>query len=275
MNGEQLIESFEKGFEEFSKYQWNDNELMLKRAHAKHEVYADFMKQFHQIYTNQIIFDLETFVIQIQNDIDKELAFYFEPKTIEEKIYRRIEGLTPKYLKNPYNSYANLGTIHSAFFETKNYKKLSWGFWTKHQEKFIRWSASNGTITEIEEIIEEEIATLNQLFAILIENNLLNDQLQKVKSENILTNSSRNQLSRNQVILLLDAIGFIPLIEDNPLTVQAEIISKLTGYNDKNIKSSLENLGKKEKSLSKQHQRDKIKVDETIEETGLDLPRFK
>jgi len=275
MNGEQLIEYFEKGFEEFSKYQWNDNELMLKRAAAKHEVYVAFMKQFHHIYTNTVIFDLESFVLQTLIEIDRELSFYFEPKMIEDKIFRRIEGLAPKYLNNSFYFLNILDDFDKSFFNPENYKTLGWMLFTAHQEEFIEWFASNGTRIEIEEILEKEISSLNQLMGILIENNLLKDKLQKARSENFQTKSSPSQLSRNQVILLLDEIGFIPFIEENSLTVQAEIISKITGFNNKNIKSSLENLGKKEKSLTKQHQRDKIKVDETIKETGLDLPRFK
>lgn len=60
---------------------------------------------------------------------------------------------------------------------------------------------------------------------------------------------SKNQLTANQIILLLQELGFFihPKIEDIPKVKQAEIISLITGLNEKNIKTRIEKL---EKSLS-------------------------
>lgn len=273
MNEEQLIESFEEGFKKFSKHQWDDKKLILKRAPAKHDVYVAFMKHFYSIYTNEIIYDFESLVIPIQNDIDKELSFYSERKKIEEIINLKIEGLAKKYLNNHYNFYANTLNIMHAFFEPENYKQLSWNLFSKYQEKLIKWYDLNGSISEIEEILEEEIATLNQLFAVLIENNLLNDRLQKLKSDYLPESISEKRLSINQTVLLLDKLKFIQKIEHNTLTIQARLISKICGYHEKNIKNSLERLGKKQSVWSNQYKKDVKIVNNTISELELILDK--
>lgn len=273
MNEEHLIEVFNEGFENFKNFKWDDEKLILKRAPAKHDVYVAFMKHFYTIYTNEIIFDFESLVIQTQNDIDKELSFYSERKKIEEIINLKIEGIAKNYLNNPYNFYANTSNIMHAFFEPENYKQLSFNLFSKYQEKFVKWFDSNGSITEIEEILDDDIATLNQLFAVLIENNLLNDRLQKLKSYYLPESISEKRLSINQTVLLLDKLKFIQKIEHNTLTIQARLISKICGYHEKNIKNSLERLGAKQSVWSNQYKKDVKIVNNTISELELILDK--
>ena len=89
MNEQQQIEDFEKGYRKWLEYVWNDEKLILKKANARHEVYEEFMKEFFRIYTNDILAGLDSYVFQIQNNIDQELSFHFEKKGMEEIINRR------------------------------------------------------------------------------------------------------------------------------------------------------------------------------------------
>lgn len=273
MNEEHLIEVFNEGFENFKNFKWDDEKLILKKAPAKHEVYASFMREFYQIYINEIIANLEDMVIQVDHSINSELSFHFDKKSIEEIISRRVSSSAKEYLNNPYHSYANPENIHEAFFEPKKYKELSWSLWQKHQEEILEWHKSKETNFDTEKILEEDFVKINQLITILIENNLLNDKLEKLKSENIPKSTSQKRLSINQTILLLDELKFIQKIEHNTLTVQARLISKICGYHEKNIKNSLERLGEKQSVWSNQYKKDVKIVNNTISELELILDK--
>lgn len=78
---------------------------------------------------------------------------------------------------------------------------------------------------------------------------------------------TEKQLTSNQIVLLLDKIGFFtyPKIENTSKVKQAEVISKITGLNDKNIKTKIQNLEKLPKELGTQHQKDIDKIDAILD----------
>lgn len=78
---------------------------------------------------------------------------------------------------------------------------------------------------------------------------------------------TEKQLTSNQIVLLLDKIGFFtyPKIENTSKVKQAEVISKITGLNDKNIKTKIQNLEKLPKELGAQHQKDIDKIDAILD----------
>lgn len=74
------------------------------------------------------------------------------------------------------------------------------------------------------------------------------------------------QLTSNQIVLLLQEIGFFshPKIENAPKTKQSELISKICGLNDKNLKIKIQNLDKTPKELGDNHQKDIDKIDDIL-----------
>mgnify|MGYP003675137502 CR=1 FL=1 len=77
-----------------------------------------------------------------------------------------------------------------------------------------------------------------------------------VKQEN------SKQLTVNQIVLLLQEIGFFnhPKIENASKVKQSELISSLTGLNDKNIKTAIQKLDKKPSELGENYQKDIDKI---------------
>jgi hypothetical protein len=74
---------------------------------------------------------------------------------------------------------------------------------------------------------------------------------------------SQKQLTVNQIVLLLQEVGFFthPKIEKAPKTKQADLISKICGLNAKNIKTKIQNLDKSPKELGLNNQKDIDKIE--------------
>ncbi|WP_304144586.1 hypothetical protein [Mesoflavibacter zeaxanthinifaciens] len=75
------------------------------------------------------------------------------------------------------------------------------------------------------------------------------------------------QLSINQIVLLLQEIGFFthPKIERASKVKQSELISLIVGLNDKNIKTAIQKLDKKPSELGVNYQKDIDKIDELLD----------
>ena len=86
-------------------------------------------------------------------------------------------------------------------------------------------------------------------------------------SDSQINDKKPNQLTTNQIVLLLQEIGFFahPKIEDAPKVKQAELIGLISGLNQKNIKTHIKKL---EKSLSvngEHYQKDIDKINKILD----------
>lgn len=82
------------------------------------------------------------------------------------------------------------------------------------------------------------------------------------KSTSTAGKKNSEQLTANQIVLLLQEIGFFthPKIEDAAKINQAKLISEITGLNDKNIKNHIEKLDKDHKTLGDNYNKDMVKI---------------
>lgn len=79
---------------------------------------------------------------------------------------------------------------------------------------------------------------------------------------------SKRQFDRHQVILLMDRLKMIQHIENKPTTMQAKIISEITGFSYDNIRKSLNTLNSSPKDLTSKQNTDIEKIDDYIKKLG-------
>jgi hypothetical protein len=97
------------------------------------------------------------------------------------------------------------------------------------------------------------------------------EKVKEMQSENLglkpskKSQSKDNQLTSNQIVVLLDKLGFFthPIIEDISRTKQAELISLISGLNSKNFETYIGKL--EEKEPTKNYQKDIIKIDKILD----------
>tara|TARA_R110002033_G_scaffold42885_1_gene84122 strand:+ start:8526 stop:9380 length:855 start_codon:yes stop_codon:yes gene_type:complete len=80
--------------------------------------------------------------------------------------------------------------------------------------------------------------------------------------------NSKNQLTANQIILLLQETGFFthPNIEDASKVKQAELISLITGLHQKNIKTNIQKLDKSVSENGANYQKDIDKINKILDD---------
>lgn len=76
------------------------------------------------------------------------------------------------------------------------------------------------------------------------------------------------QLSSNQIVLMLQEIGFFthPKIEDATKVKQSKLISLIVGLNDKNIKTNIEKLDKNPSKNGVNYQKDIAKINKLLDD---------
>lgn len=90
----------------------------------------------------------------------------------------------------------------------------------------------------------------------------------KQKETNLnLKKENLKQLTTNQIVLLLQETGFFnhPIIENASKVKQSELISIITGLNDKNIKTAIQKLDKKPSELGGNYQKDIDKIERELD----------
>jgi len=100
------------------------------------------------------------------------------------------------------------------------------------------------------------------------------DRIKEMQSVNlglkpsVKSKSLENQLTTNQIVILLDKLGFFthPKIEDAPKVKQAELISKMVGLDKKNIKTAIEKLDKKPSELKANYLKDIAKINQILDD---------
>ena len=100
----------------------------------------------------------------------------------------------------------------------------------------------------------EEIITFTQSY--------LNNNTTQVANEAEAKENKPKQLSTNQAVILLDKLGVFAsnYLANQPNTKKAKIISQLIGKNEKNTKTAIENLEKKQSDLSSGYNSDIDKI---------------
>lgn len=88
------------------------------------------------------------------------------------------------------------------------------------------------------------------------------------KDSSLNDNINPKQLTANQSIILLDKLGFFTHsdIENLPQTKQANIISQITGLNEKNINKRISKLEQNQKEISKNYQKDIDKINKILDD---------
>jgi hypothetical protein len=109
-------------------------------------------------------------------------------------------------------------------------------------------------LSEKQKIINSDID--NQISAEVTIDKEINDE--KVKKT--------NQMSTNQMVVLLDRLRFFEndYIQKLSKTKQSLIISKITGYNEKNIRTRMSDLEIKQSALTKTQKDDMSKIDDFL-----------
>jgi hypothetical protein len=81
-------------------------------------------------------------------------------------------------------------------------------------------------------------------------------------------NIKANQLTANQIVILLDKLGFFtnPKIEDVSKVKQAELVSLISGLNEKNIKTNIEKLDNKPSDVTVNYQKDIDKISKLLDD---------
>ena len=269
MKQEKLL-IFKENIEEFSKKEWNNPELIPERMYLPGYNKEEFLKEFHELYLHHILNGTEKKIKIIENEVQGKLSFLENSEERNVWVSSRLKTLMQKYETNLYRKFANVNNFANNFCDPRIYNEII----IKACYEFNKAESFNHTEFPISEFLREEILIIKQLKTILIETWLLKSCFGEKKSESI-SSSKKNQLTTNQIILLLHDVGFIQLIENNPLTVQARLISKITGFHEKNIGISLGKLDKKKSELPPQHEKDQAKVEETLRKLSLTLNNIK
>ncbi|RCS26465.1 hypothetical protein DUT90_11955 [Polaribacter sp. WD7] len=124
------------------------------------------------------------------------------------------------------------------------------------------------------ELYQESVKAKNILYRYVAKYEILFfiERVKEMESEhlNIDTNnkskSKQNQLSANQIVILLDRLGFLahPDLEDLSRSKQAELISLITGLNKKNFEKYIDKL--EASKPTENYQKDINKIDKLLDD---------
>lgn len=200
------------------------------------------------------------------NHFENRKSSYFEKNIdADEKdfLFHEVE-----YLSNGYNNrYLDLG-----FLECHPYNE-----YIEYEEKY------KISIRRKFEFLNEKLKEFNYTIFIREDTDIFNDYGSQISygSEGVISeiieeqeksynnnNSKKSQLTANQIILLLQEIGFFnhPKIEDASKVKQAELVSKITGIHHKTIKNNIEKLDKSLTENGKKYQTDIDKINKMLDD---------
>lgn len=270
MTEQELTQSFKKENEKFLKYKWDDVELLSENVtHKNEEFHLHFLKHFHLLYTDFILTKIGDTIPRIQFSIDRELYVQKDNTKDLEIIQSRLQKVNDEYLAIPVSLYNKPDSIIRNLFDTSKYRKISKHlcliFYRNSNVSMLDWSTET-----IEYCLKADIEQIEKIISYSIENILLKDKIKNLETENTRESNTDNRLTTNQIIVLLDRLKFIQGIEHFTTTNQAKLISKICGFNEKNINKALVRLGKKRSELSKQNLNDINIVNQILVELNLD-----
>ncbi|WP_026776109.1 hypothetical protein [Polaribacter sp. Hel_I_88] len=192
-----------------------------------------------------------------------------------EKIYfdENIEADEKDFLLNEIQYFNNPEVNRSLDFG--NFDCYSYGKYIDYEERF------KITIRRKLEYLSQRLEKYNLTVDIQEETNIIDDNGNMIgygteaivrtkidKEIEPIETKSKNQLTANQIILLLQEIGFFihPKIEDASKVKQAELISLITGLHQKNIKTNIQKLDKSVSENGANYQRDIDKINKILDD---------
>lgn len=192
-----------------------------------------------------------------------------------EKIYfdENIEADEKDFLLNEIQYFNNPEVNRSLDFG--NFDCYSYGKYIDYEERF------KITIRKKLEYLSQRLEKYNLTVDIQEETNIVDDNgnmigygteaIVKTKIDTEIEpteTKSKNQLTANQIILILQEIGFFihPKIEDASKVKQAELISLITGLHQKNIKTNIQKLDKSVSGNGANYQRDIDKINQILDD---------
>jgi len=180
---------------------------------------------------------------QRKNEFFKENIDADEPNFIKAELFKRYNPVQHRIVED--------------WLLDENYHHLF--------EKNLDTEISNEKIIEL---LELKLSQYNLNYNTqLDETGLINIILEEKETQVEKKNSVRkNQLTANQIVILLDKLGLFadPYFETLPNTTKAKILNLITGLNDKNLKTYIEKLDKSPKDLSKNYLKDLDKIDSLL-----------
>jgi len=221
-------------------------------------MFADFICKMSYDYT------LKTY-----DCFSREVDLCFNEKEEEEYYQGKRRAIQKKIKKNFYFKNHSIGfkdfpeffyqmdTLNSFYriFEVQNITKLKeFDFYSDYDEYC--------------EFFKGEIEDFFKIFKDLNQYLILNILEKNKKTGDTSNNYPLRQFDRNQIVLLMDRLKMVQAIEDKPTTVQAKIISEITGFGYDNIRKSLTSLNKKQGKLTHKEMSDKDKADAFVEALG-------
>jgi len=261
-----LVNHFENG----NQKMFEENDKSAKRepftGPFREDNFGDFfVEYFYDLYFLDIIQELTEVTELSEYKLQKHLSFYVGPESEEEFCIGELKRLSELFFNNYYAGLFSVDNFHNEIYGTVSFRAISAIVFLKNSEIINKWEKNDGTIDDWDKDLYDVFKEISEGFKILIEIKLLKIKLKILKGrkngeEADEIKEKKISFTRNQIILLFDVLGMTQNIEEMPLSTQAKILGALTGYNEKNIKNSLEGLKKKPNELSSQEKKDLNKV---------------
>lgn len=192
-----------------------------------------------------------------------------------EKIEPYFDFIEDKIRKTPY--FQTEANIVEKWIKKYNLHNLEFPYIeNKDVQQLISMSVNFHQLTHEDKSLMEDIQIDFYYYAAMIEANKIIDFLQSKKTNTAkMTNKTESgdesektiQLSVNQAIILLDKLGVFTgnILENVPNTKKAKLISLLLGRSEKNIKTSIESLEKKQSAMGASYQKDLNKIQQLLD----------
>jgi hypothetical protein len=251
--GKEYLEKDLDTLKEERKYIIEDIKILYNSAIS--EVYlklSSFLNDIEKLeYLNNIIPLIQIPLKQLKDD------FYINEK--KSRYYSHINSDNNIVSMNDFNN--NISEI----IHKKSDSKI----------KKIEYNIDDLFETYLENIRHETLSFIPYSIFIIANSflNFLNKKIVAINTQsqnkNLSKESSKktNQLSSNQIVILLDQLQIFVDSKMNklPKIKQAELISLITGLNSQNLRKNIGNLEKKPSKLNEKYQKDNDKIKQILE----------
>jgi hypothetical protein len=221
-------------------------------------MFADFISKMSIDYT-----------YRTYDCFSREADLCFSEKEKEEYYHEKRAVIKNKIMNNFYFKKHSIGfkEFPNFFYQIDNLNGFYRIFEDENKTKLQEFDFSH-SYEEYCEFFKDEIEDFFKLFKDLNQYLILNILEKNQEAEDLSNYYPARKFDRNQIILLMDCLKMVQAIEDKPTTVQARIISEITGFNYDNIRKSLSSLTKPQSKLTTKQKSDKQSVDNFIDQLG-------
>lgn len=239
----------------------------LDEFHYKSAIDADELN--HNFFKNYVERNLLTALNNLNNEIKHNLLILDERRL---KIY--FKHIVSILESSPFLKFKD-SEIEPYFIKYDLDRENVLNINNKEYISLLNYIASRTDLFSSEgvERYQESIKAKNILYRYVAKHEILFfiEGVKEMESEHLnidtdnKSQSKQNQLTSNQIVILLDKLGFFthPKIEDISRRRQAEIISLMTGLNNKNFESYISKL--EDKEISANYQNDINKIDNILD----------